>query len=603
MPEGAQFCAVCGTAVAAGSAQVPRPAEAPVFVMPEDHELKAPVQEEAAYYNPLAPKKEESPAQKGKAPKKKSKFWKIGLPIFGAAVVVAAVGLVFGNAIVGYAIKWFGSDEAYMNYVEEKAMASFAQGVAQTAEDAEENLAMLGDQSVEGELSFTLSNGVATALSELTESDFEWISSATIPYTVIRNGGLEQSKIGISINETSLLMLDMISDANETYISATPLNEAYLKTQKEQSEQADSGKIVLSDGEVRALLMDSGEVYERLLNRYWSIIMGQCHQAEQSQGTLMVGDVEQKCTELTVTIDEETALRIAQSVLEALQTDEDVKGLIRKVEDLLIEKEALSVESDLYDSFQKEIAEMLDDLKEKKETLVNEEELILTTYVDYAHRVMGRALAINGEDLFSLINLRKGKTLAMELMLSKDLLDAKEDIFLQGSGTVKGGVFNGAYTLGPEDEALLELTVEKLNLKRLQEGDGFSGTLRLTPTAEFYRAFSTNTLSVDPSTKGYSLELKLDLGSGNGLVEATLHSIESAEETVAATVTLKTASRQSEKIALPENATEDAQTWWRGADVEPLATAMMAANCPEELVYLLRILAMSYAYQAAYPIL
>lgn len=406
--------------------------------------------------------------------KKKKKLWFALIPAVIALGLVAAIVLNLG-AVVGFSIKTFGSDKAYLGYVEKKAFEGYADNVTDIYSAVIKGLSL--DSSSEGELKLVLGD----ELIQLAESvlggsmDLEWIKNIAISYGVNMDGTAEAIDLGIKLGEQEVLALNLIYDIfnGDIYMAVSSLSEKYLYQKVEGMDASAMASFYGNDKFIKAL--PDEETLNKLIDKYVKIALDELQNVEKSSYTLEIDDIEQDCTKIEFIITYEDVLDIALAALNELQNDEEIKTIINNVADFLEEEKIVDDASEGYKEFVdgiKTAIKSVEDLKDSMDKEDLEEEIVaVTDYVDGDHVVIGRDFSVGGTKYASYAEVRDGRDIAFELEIANTAT-------LKGTGTEKDDILNAKLKLNVGGMYICDFEIADFDTSKIEDGAA-NGTIRI----------------------------------------------------------------------------------------------------------------------------
>lgn len=635
MNDEAVFCPICGKKVAAEQ-EVPAapeavdlPIETPetpdvfqtsetVVLTPDANPWAQPVEPAADPFaepaaDPFAEPDANPFAQVSfdeKPAKPKKKLAKILIPVIAVVLVAAIVALCFTNAVSGFFVKTFGSDEDYFEFVETNAL----EGVAASISGAYGSyIEMLNpDQALAGDLKLNVSEDALDMLSDATgaDIDMDWINGMVFRVNGNSKEGLSNGNVALEIGGQTILdlafFLDMDAaslilglqnltdeyielDLNEM-ISGSSYDEPYYDDYNDpvassSSPDLSSISALLSDEELVKALPTEKEL-NNLLNKYFAIIVESIDEVETSSETLDAGDLSQKVTAIEVKIDREAAAKITEAVLNALADDEEIETIIKNVAKVLEDKDLIDDADEVYDEFKDGIDEALDELEDddfedniEEGYYVSDNTLVITSYVDGSHNLIGCEIESTTdvyydgekrdsyEQTISFATVTKGSNFATEIDLG--------EVVIEGEGNQKFGKVNAEYTLEVDGEEMCVLTVSDLKMGV----DSISGKLVLKPSDEIWEA-----MRVDDMIKALDLGLSLDLSISKNKSSVTIDVL--SDDEIFAGIEVNSETQKPQKVTMPDADydMDEAQDWLESMDFDKLIDALEKAGLPDDLV-------------------
>ncbi len=549
LPEGAAFCEQCGASVN------------PTTVQPVEQPIEQPVMQEVQQF---AQPEYSAPVKKKKAP--------IVLGII-AAVVVALGAVVACNfsELTGFVIKTFGSDEAYLKYVEKKAFDTYTDDFTEFYGTYIDQLGK--DASGEVQIGLNVSQEALDLVAQTSgsEMDLDWLNDILLDMDVTSTEDMQSMDAKLCISDTEILDTQYIYDLKEQkmFLAFLNLSETYFGiSMMDEFGYEDYNTMLYNDrGFIKALPSD--EEVNELVKVYLGIVIEHLNKVEKSSDTLKVDGVKQKVTTLELTVDTDTIRAISIDVLQTMKKDKDLEKYINDLADYMDESE------DAYDSFEEGIDDLLDELEDADDD--NEELMVLTDYVDSKHVIVGRGLEVEGEEILSYAKAQDGDKFAIEAALNYD----GEEMSLEGSGTDKRGKVDAEYEFVVADMDMFTVSAEDF----FYEEDEMSGSIQLLPSQELL-----SEMGLDESLGGVisvldtGLEFVFDVDTKTA--KTSINIINKGETFAGIDITSSTTKPDKIEVPSESDVTEDEDAWIESMDLSKIAEALREAGLPEELVYM-----------------
>ncbi len=540
------------------------------------------------------------------APKKQSrKKWP-----FVVLGIVAVVGiLVAANwaRLFNFYKKAVSSPEEYYQYIEAKQVESM---VDTYMNGYDTYLEMLNTEDRSGSIDFTVELGDELRdIIEMAGVEIEWLESvnfgldATLKDEVFRIGAIA------GLNDVDILSGNMIMDfADENmYFQIPELNEKYVGGSFEDLDiEYDEDMFAVFDM-FTEYLPETKDV-EALLSKYITLVVEQFEDVEEETVKLEVGDVSQKCTALEVTIDTETAQKIAEAVLSELAKDKDFEKMFTKVLGMADEVGYPVDADELYDEFISEVEYLLEDIDELD---MGETEIVMTVYVNGKGEVIGREIEVD-DVKFRYAMPQSGSKFEMECYVEMpDTLgtvarparlddDEYEEEYevenikfgIEGEGKKKGDKITGDFVVKFDSTACLNIRVEGYNVEKAKKGE-MVGTFTFTLPKSLKNALSEQAgseMAMIASYLNYGLEIDMDTDSEGGTVAIAI--VDDDEFLVKLTMEME--SGKGEKISIPSSKDvvdamdeDELEEWAEDFDLKGLIKKLEKAGVDDEYIEML----------------
>lgn len=407
--------------------------------------------------------------------------------------------------------------------------------------------------------------------------DMSFLSKINLNMDMSVKDQMEKMQMALSLNGQKIITLNLLMNMADyvVYGAAPDLNDGWIKF--DMGAMMPSGSVagaLASSTSLNALFnaLPDGETLTKVLDRYLNLVLAGMTNVDQKTSSLEAGGVRQEVTELTLKIYEEDAMKIVKSVLTTAKDDADLKKIFEDVakaaEDLT--GEAMDT-AEIYADFQEAINDMLADMEEETE-FDTENPIVLSTYVDKDHNIIGRKVAMvnDGEErnAFYYYSVTDGDKTGFDMGIPDDQTSGEYDFRLKGSGWKKDGKNNGDYTLTIQDEDWL--------IVKLQNVDAESGTVILDPTAELEKEMGLDEIPFK------SLYAEIKLGEG---IELNIMS----EQKLLVGLALKATESDGPALSEPSNATDATdssamQSWAEKLVLDKVLDNLEKAGVPSELI-------------------
>ena len=583
VPDDQLFCDGCGAAMRSSDASAPVEPEPPKVV-------EAPAVEEADNVTITL-----NTGDGGKPPKKKKKSGLLGLGVSIAAVVVAAVLLIFNvGAVKSLYNRTVRSPEDYQKVVQKEALQDTV-----TSEYGEflETLSANSTVAVSSEMHLKVNEDILSMLENASGmGDMSWLSDVMLNMTAIQDENLTQMDLGLGLKNTEIAALRMIMDVADDgmiYLGLPGLSDQYLSADLAEMTgyAAPMSMQQFTTADLLKILPDE-DTFETLVDRYSELVLSQIVNVEKKAKTVSCNGVEQKVTALTSTITAEELAKILTDVCETMADDQEIRTILENAEDVLTD--AGLEADDLYDAFREAMDMVVDELKDADPS--DDDYVTLVTYVDYSDNIVGRDVTITSDDeemeILQYLSLTDGDKTGFSLVIPE------ADIEIEGEGTRKGDKVNATYSLSVDGMDVGKLELEDV----VNTDDVLSGTYSIRPSSEVIEAVFGGS-GVPSSLIGDSFALVFEVNCTEKAGEMAIR----LENSGSALVSLEIKAEQvdSNKVSVPSktidvNDMTAGEDFLMSIDFEKLISKMEEAGIPSELVsivsYYLNGAASSYDY-------
>lgn len=497
----------------------------------------------------------------------------VGVP--AALVVVICVVLVVFNfsAIKGYALKAFGSEEAYLKHVETEAIKDYSESYGEYYNMISDTYSSNKTAS-KNSIHLDLGDKTKEVILDNTDVDMSWFEDAIMYLDTNMNEDGMDGRISFDINSEAILRFQYaIDDENEcVYFSLPGLSDSTVKVDL-PDDVPKTFSTEFAEAFVEAL--PNEKEFEKLTAKYAKIVFSNIDNVTEEKGMLNSSGVSQKCTVLTVEITEEMLYDIAYNVLVELQNDEEVKEIILDLQEVFSEyySDEYNDFDNLYDEYIESIDNAIEELEDVDRSDFSSETMFtLVDYVD-SNNIIGRELITSYDDKFFYGISKDGKDLGVEITYN-------DEFSFKGNGVIKGSGLSGDFYLSVDDENILRATVDDLVIT----SSNVKGNITITPSNDLQ-----NELNDTFGELGSTFALSLDLDCNNSKADITATLLGDEDELVTAEFFSEKSS--SKKIKFPTddyivNADDsDAiEQWADDINKNELISRLEKANFPDEII-------------------
>lgn len=460
--DGARFCTECG---------------APLM-QPEQETVPQPEQEPVPQREPV--QGGEAPAAYGTAwgqggqqpPEKKKRSAKPLLIVLVAVIVAAGVLAATNfNAVAAFFLRTVAPPLKYYEYVEGKGIESLGANATGLYDGVLRSGIKERDVGTQGSLKLELGDVGRTMLETAVGEDMSWLESVGFSLDAAKRGGSSGLTLDLRLNDKKLLGAELVTDLDTgvLYGRVPELYGEWFRVSTEELAEGDeeteeiTRQLTRLTGHLDEILPDR-DTAGRLLGRYLKLAMEELRQVTRGKGTLRANGQERETQTLTVTVTQEDLRRIADTLLDAMTKDEDLRGILERAETVL--------ENDgVYDRF----LSYIERLQDQVEDIELEDDIVMTLWLDGAGAIQGREVRY-GTTVFYWAMPRDGERYTEELSLTDgEAVLAR----VTGSGTVRGSAQSGEYHIVAMNQDVADLRFEGLDLNRMKAGES-SGTYTLT---------------------------------------------------------------------------------------------------------------------------
>lgn len=397
---------------------------------------------------------------------------KIFLIVAAAVIVVLVLVLCNLRVAANFLRRTFSSPESYYHYVEKKtvedASADFAEMYGRYFLD---NLDTSG-RSVSAQIDVKMGEGGQDLLdlADLAGVDMSWLESASLMMNSSASKEAISFGLKAALNGVNIISGNVVVDLEEEalYLQLPEVNKRYMGVEFDTSDLGDMEEMWELYETLEKVCPDQKEA-QQLVNRYFTTAIECVDDVTKKKSVLEAGDIEQKCTVLTVTLDEETAQKVMIAVLTQMKDDKDIEKIIKNVmaEETLVEELYLDDMSpeEAYEEFQDWVDEGLEYLEDYDD--YSDDKIKMKVYVNNKGEIVGRT--ITAEDTtIKMLMPEKGKKFGYELSYKDSYYD--ESMAVTGNGTRSGDKIDGEFALEYNDISMADISVKDFNTKDARKG-------------------------------------------------------------------------------------------------------------------------------------
>lgn len=534
------------------------------------------------------------------APKKKSgKKWIVVLAVLALIGILVAVNF---SRIVNFFHKTFSSPEEYYQYIEAKQVDEM---VDTYMNGYDTYLEMLSMESTNSSIDFTVELGDDLRdIIEMADVEVEWLESVNLGLDVNYKDEILKIAAMAGLNDVDILSGNVILDFAEEdmYMQIPELSEKYVGASFEDLDiEYDEEMFEIFDL-IKKYMPESKDL-EELLSKYITLVVEQLDDVEEETVKLEVGDVSQKCTALEVTIDTETAQKIAEAVLKEISEDKDLKKMFDHVMGMAEEVGYPADTDEIYDEFLEIVDYALENIEELD---MGEEEIVMTVYVNGKGEVIGREIEVAGAK-FRYAMPQEGSKFEMECYVEiPDLFGSVAyesgydeeyepemlKVGIEGEGKKKGNKITGEFVVEYDSNALLNINVEGYDVKKAKNGE-MVGTFTFTLPKSLKSMLSEQGGSEVAMLAGfldYGIEIDMDTDSDGGTVSIAIVD----DEEFLVKLTMEAESGKGEKVSVPSSKNvvdpmdeDEMEEWVEDFDWDGLIKKLDKAKVDEEYIEML----------------
>lgn len=401
-----------------------------------------------------------------------------------AAVLVLFIG-VMNHAVIGNLFrKTFYSPEKYYQYVEKQQIKDAAAMVSDIYNNRIKDTRDPDNFSIDSRIKVELGESGQDMISllGLAGVDLSWLDSVQLAVNASSSKqDTMSSGMEAYLNGDKLISANIILDLaeNAVYLQSPELSDNYLGMETELDDLSAMINSGMTSSEVPQKLKEIFDQFpdrktvERLLIKYGNLALKCIDDVDMGKNvTLKAEGVSQKCTKLTVTLDDETFQTILENILKEAVKDKELEKVIRNAASL---DETLDAD-EIYEAFQASLENSLDYLSFRTGS-----EIEMCIWVDNKGEVKGRTIEMDygfSKNSIEFFMPQKGKHFGYELSAKTDGIS----VSLEGSGKRSGDKLSGDFQVKYNGAGLVDIAVKNYNTKKAKEGY-VNGSFTVSPSS------------------------------------------------------------------------------------------------------------------------
>lgn len=451
--------------------------------------------------------------------------------------------------------------------------------------------------TVSANISLGLSDELISALSSAAELDLGWIEGLAIGFMQSWKDEKVMMNVELDYNQKQLIsgkaVIDIAKEA--VYVAIPELASKFIKVDSSLG-GLDFSFLKSTMNLDYSKIIPEQAVVERIINRYYDIVMEHVTDVSFDDETLTVNGVSQKCVEYTAELTQVDVTEIVIDVLEAIQDDEDIKNVFYMVVDYMNElTEDPYYDYDIdakeeYDAFIEYVEEGISDFEDliDEGEATNDIAIKWTSYITGKLDVIGTKIKVFADD---------DEDVVLYFAKAQDKDDIGVEIYVENAGTKvfeiegeltdDGKVLEGTYGLTANGESMFYLDLKDVDAKKLEEEGYFNGTIALSPSKELVDMIVSE-MDVDLSAIGLtasSMALELDIKQENDEEAKLTVSLMNGDSSYAS-ITIDASISGGQDISVPsdEQTTTNPEDWAKYISFGGLLDNLSESGIPEYVV-------------------
>lgn len=514
--------------------------------------------------------------------------------------VIIAAALILLSSIIAYAApviknmaqKLYYSPEDYFKVVVKREIKDSTDEFGAALSAVSGTNSAFGDIKEKGEATLQFGRGFYDILEAagVNEADdiadkIDWIKKITFSGESARVGTDISSKIDASINGKKILSLNTAIDDSGIYLDVPEINKKGIKIVSDSNDYYDNPfyayKRFMDSTQFQTLceifeLVPDKKTTQNLLYKYICTVIDSVDNVAEDTEKLKAGDIKQKCTKLSVSVNEDLLRKMLISFLKEVKADNEIKSIIKD----FCELDAVDVD---FESVYSEMISGIDEIiSEAVNTQGDREELVrFNVWVNNAGDLVGFGLEKDGVS-FSSISLESGKDYATKINAGAGFLSS---VSLEGNGRTSGDKKSGTFYITAAGNKLAKI-VSEYNTKDSQDGI-FNGKISLELT-DFVKEQIMSVVSGEIASWVSDLKLTFESNIRPGKSEDVSLTLTKGSKLcflVGAKSQLQTTPKE---IDIPRNYSsvndeEDMLDWLSGLSLNKLSRNLKSAGAPHEI--------------------
>ncbi len=457
------------------------------------------------------------------ATEKVKKFPKVALIAIAAIAVVLILILANFKTVTNSVNKLVSSEEKYYASVEKDEIkelaASAADIYANSFLEYSDYNNLSADYGIEVELSEQAAEMLAAAIGT---EDAKPFTRAAVDFFMSFKGDVISAEAAASLGKTQLISAEGVADLKkgQAFGRIEELTSKYIGVSFEDyTEMISEG---MKQGDELIELLPDKKTVESLVKRYMTIVVENLDSVTEKKDSISVGDIEQKCTAIRVRIKQKDINKIAVAVLEEAKDDKELIGLITDFAVVAAKMEGREdVDAkEIEEMIKAEIETALEDSESAEVDPEDDEEMIMTVWVNGKGEVIGRKIDINEEPLFVYKMPEKGGKFA----LKASVIDGDDEVIFDGEGKKSSSSLSGEFALKMKEDGgkavkFIEVDVDKFDTKKIKEGF-MNGTFTFRLSKEFLQ--EADLAMAGAMLSNYNIKCVFKSGKNNAAAEIAL---------------------------------------------------------------------------------
>lgn len=440
--------------------------------------------------------------------KPKRKLKKILLTVCLPIILILAIAVsVYANPEWRNSfLRMVMSDKAYFKYVMGSNLEDYISDISsdfkmlQNVIDGKNSVNAKVQAELGTEAKNLISNYYGTGASVILTG----IESAGISIDAGRNENKYGFDLGLVLNDSELVGAKTVLSDDGLYVSVPYLNKTSAFFPADNS--VDFSMFFESLDKLSQVFPDE-KVITRLIKRYTLCMVNNVSDISEKDITINAGGVKQEAIGMTVKLDGDGAIKIAQECLVEAKKDKDIKGIIENsCKTQMVSKDF----DDVYGEFLNGIDKLIEEVENAKtNSQLKDLELSVRFIANSRGKLIGFDAELDGVQ-FKFYNTENGSKSGTLVLVSAN----EVELSYESACTAKGNSYNGEGAIKLRDTAIVDVKLENIDKAKYDKGI-FNGKITLTP-GDGIKTFLAlaNTKSGDvASIMSYLKDIKLEIES------------------------------------------------------------------------------------------
>lgn len=504
------------------------------------------------------------------------------LVIILAVIIVLALAIIPNLKVIENAVRRAGNPTKYLNWVMNDKETELADDFASVYDSF---VSVLKANKYSGSISVELDEkGISLLEDETGGEDMNWLSQATISGEVNRKGNMLGMNAQLTSKKYDLASVDFVMDLKngDMYLGIPAYSSSYMMVNGDDigfdDDIAEEIEQAMSSYEQIMEVFPASKDLQKIFNSYFKTSIGSIDEKNikiKKSKNLRAGGINQKVTQLTVSVDDRLCRDVVKGVIEQMLEDKDLKSVYMKSMKQLAACDIDGVSDIDYEDAYDEFLDELEAAKKEVSDISFRDEIDVNLFVSNKGELIGMEVEEGGTSL-QMVKVKKGGKVAHKIIASEGYYSAE----ITGSGKESAGKLTGEYSVSVNGAKVCKLDVKNLDVSGLFRGE-LNGDIIIEPTDEMYRsaglgALDDYKLEIDSSMKmsGGKMAMKVVDGRKSlGTIEVAFSASSGAK-----------VSAPASKNVIEIQSEDDFADYFETLDFGKLEKALDKLGAPDELL-------------------